>query len=64
MLSAPARYHVRGMAINIVTKDYAGTNQLSGQIIGGLVQTKYAKGLAIYIFPCKEASSGWMHNTN
>ena len=44
MLSAPARYHVRGMAINIVTKDYAGTNQLSGQIIGGLVQNKYAKG--------------------
>ena len=44
MLSAPARYHVRGMAINIVTKDYAGTNQLSGQIIGGLVQPKYAKG--------------------
>lgn len=42
MLSAPARYHVRGMAINIVTKDYAGTNQLSGQFIGGLVQTKYA----------------------
>ena len=44
MLSAPARYHVRGMAINIVTKDYAGTNQLSGQIIGGLQQSKYAKG--------------------
>lgn len=44
MLSAPARYHVRGMAINIVTKDYAGTNQLSGQIIGGYEQNKYAKG--------------------
>ena len=44
MLSAPARYHVRGMAINVVTKDYPGTNQLSGQLIGGLVQTKYAKG--------------------
>ena len=44
MLSAPARYHVRGMAINIVTKDYAGTNQLSGQIIGGMRQSKYAKG--------------------
>lgn len=44
MLSAPARYHVRGMAINIVTKDYAGTNQLSGQIIGGFEQSKYAKG--------------------
>ena len=44
MLSAPARYHVRGMAINIVTKDYAGTNQLSGQVIGGMKQTKYAKG--------------------
>lgn len=43
MLSAPARYHVRGMAINIVTKDYAGTNQLSGQIIGGMRQNKYAK---------------------
>ena len=44
MLSAPARYHVRGMAINIVTKDYAGTNQLSGQVIGGMKQRKYAKG--------------------
>ena len=44
MLSAPARYHVRGMAINIVTKDYAGTNQLSGQIISGFEQNKYAKG--------------------
>ena len=42
MLSAPARYHVRGMAINIVRKDYAGTNQLSGQIIGGMRQNKYA----------------------
>lgn len=42
MLSAPARYHVRGMAINIVTKDYADTNQLSGQIIGGMRQNKYA----------------------
>ena len=45
MLSAPARYHVRGMAINIVTKDYAGTNQLSGQAIGGMEQNKYANGL-------------------
>ena len=44
MLSAPARYHVRGMAINIVTKDYAGANQLSGQVIGGMKQSKYAKG--------------------
>ena len=44
MLSAPARYHVRGMAINIVTKDYAGTNQFSGQVIGGMKQSKYAKG--------------------
>ena len=44
MLSAPARYHVRGMAINTVTKDFAGTNQLSGQIIGGMEQNKYAKG--------------------
>ncbi len=46
MLAAPARLHVRGMAINIVTKDYAGTNQLSGQMNGGLQQNKYAKGFA------------------
>ncbi len=44
MLSAPARYHVRGMAINIVTKDYAGTNRLSGQMVGGLQQSKYSTG--------------------
>lgn len=44
MLAAPARYHVRGMAINIITKDYAGTKQFSGQIIGGLQQSKYAEG--------------------
>ncbi len=44
MLAAPAHYHVRGMAINIITKDYAGTKQFSGQIIGGLQQSKYAKG--------------------
>ena len=43
MLAAPARYHVRGMAINIVTKDYAGKNQLSGQINGGLQQNKYSR---------------------
>ncbi len=44
MLAAPARYHVRGMAINIITKDYTGTNQFSGQAIGGLQQGKYAEG--------------------
>ncbi|WP_279056395.1 outer membrane beta-barrel protein [Hoylesella timonensis] len=44
MLSAPARYHVCGMAINIVTKDNAGTNRLSGQMVGGLQQRKYSTG--------------------
>ena len=44
MLSAPARYHVRGMAINIVTKDNAGANRLSGQIIGGFQKSKYSSG--------------------
>ncbi len=44
MLSAPARYHVRGMAINIVTKDYAGTNHVSGQLIGGWRQSRYGEG--------------------
>ncbi len=44
MPSAPAKYHVRGMAINIVTKDFSGTNQLSGQVMGGWEQSKYGKG--------------------
>ena len=46
MPSAPAKYHVRGMAINIVTKDFAGTNQLSGQLMGGWQQNKYGTGYA------------------
>ena len=46
MPSAPARYHVRGMAINIVTKDFSGTNQLSGQLMGGWRQNKYDTGYA------------------
>ena len=41
MLAAPARYHVRGMALNVVTKDFAGTNRLSGQLKGGLQQSRY-----------------------
>ncbi|MCR5680293.1 MAG: outer membrane beta-barrel protein [Prevotella sp.] len=44
MPSAPAKYHVRGMAINIVTKDFTGTNQLSGQNMWGWQQDKYGKG--------------------
>ena len=58
MLSAPARYHVRGMAINVVTKDYAGTNQLSGQLIGGLVQTKYAKGFGDFYLSMQRGKFG------
>ena len=46
MPSAPAKYHVRGMAINIVTKDFAGTNQFSGQLKGGWQQNKYGTGYA------------------
>ena len=59
MLAAPPRLHVRGAAINIVTKDYAGTNQLSGQIRGGLRQSKYSKGFGEGFLPCKGGSSGW-----
>ena len=44
MLSAPARYHVRGMAINIVTKAHAGEHLLSGQIAGGWQQSRYGLG--------------------
>ena len=40
MPSAPAKYHVRGMAINIVTKDFTGTNQVSGQMMWGWRQNK------------------------
>ena len=46
MPSAPAKYHVRGMAINIVTKDFAGTNHFSGQLKGGWQQDKYGTGFA------------------
>ena len=46
MPSAPAKYHVRGMAINIITKDFTGTNQLSGQLMGGWKQDKYSTGYA------------------
>lgn len=58
MLSAPARYHVRGMAINIVTKDYAGTNQLSGQFIGGMKQSKYAKGFGDFYLSMQRGKFG------
>ena len=44
MPSAPAKYHVRGMAINIVTKDFVGTNQFSGQLQGTWRQHKYGMG--------------------
>ena len=44
MPSAPAKYHVRGMAIIIVTKDFAGTDQLSGQLQGTWRQHKYGMG--------------------
>ena len=58
MLSAPARYHVRGMAINIVTKDYAGTNQLSGQIIGGMRQNKYTNEFGNLYFSLQRGKFG------
>lgn len=44
MTAAPAKYHVRGMAINIVTKDYIGTYQASGQLQSAGRQSKYTKG--------------------
>ncbi len=46
MPSAPAKYHVRGMIINIITKDFLGSNQLSGQLTGFYKQSKYAYGNA------------------
>ena len=50
--SAPAKYHVRGMAINVITKDFSGTNQFSSQLQGYYKQSKYgygsAKGTLLY----------------
>lgn len=46
MPSAPPKYHVRGMAINIITKDFAGTNQFSGQLNASIKQHKYTSGSA------------------
>ena len=46
MPSAPAKYHVRGMALNVLTKDFAGTNQLSGQLSASARQDRYTKGYA------------------
>lgn len=40
--STPAKYHVRGIAINVVTKDFA--DQLTGQLQGAWKQSKYALG--------------------
>jgi len=44
MPSAPPKYHIRGMAINIITKDFIGTNQFSGQFNAVLKQHKYTSG--------------------
>ncbi len=46
MLAAPAQYHVRGAAINIVTKDYAGQHHTSGQLQGTYNQSRFARGYA------------------
>ncbi len=46
LFATPAKYHVRGLAINVVTKDFTGTNQLSGQLTGGWRQNKYGTGYA------------------
>ena len=44
--SAPAKYHAQGMVINVRTKDFAGTHQLSGQLRAQYKQTRYAYGQA------------------
>ncbi len=44
MLSTPARYHVRGASLNIITKRHKGNEHLSGQVQGNYIQSKYASG--------------------
>ena len=46
MMSAPSRYHVRGLAINVVTKDFTNTNQVSAQLEGIGEYSKYWAGKA------------------
>ena len=46
MASAPAKYHARGTAINVVTKDFTGENLLAGQLQGYFRQNKYGYGNA------------------
>ena len=46
MMSAPSRYHVRGLAINVVTKDFTDTNQVSAQLEGIGEYSKYWAGKA------------------
>ena len=46
MMSAPSRYHVRGLAINVVTKDFTNTNQVSAQLEGIGKYSKYWAGKA------------------
>lgn len=41
MMSAPAKMHVRGTVINIVTKDYTGEHYTSGQVKNSYTQDKY-----------------------
>ena len=44
MLSTPARYHVRGVSLNIVTNRHKGEKHLSGQVQGEYIQSKYTAG--------------------
>ena len=46
MMSAPSRYHVRGLAINVVTKDFTNTNQVSAQLEGIGEYSRYWAGKA------------------
>ena len=45
MPSAPPKYHIHGMVINVVLKDLVGTNQLSGQLSGKYRQSKNGYGV-------------------
>lgn len=44
MYSAPAKYNVRGAAINIVLRDKLKTNGLQGEVNGNFMQRHYAGG--------------------
>ena len=64
MLSAPARYHVRGMLSTSSRKTTPVTISFRDKSLVACGKTNTPMSLVIYIFPCKETSLDLTHNIN